>query len=569
MKTYDLSIVIPARHEEWLSQTVKDILEKKRGNTQVIAVLDGTWAEPQLEDHQDLVIIKLSKVHGQRGATNVGARLSRAKWIAKTDGHCCFDEGFDVKLLEAVKDHDDWTIVPAMKNLHAFNWMCDACGMEFYQGEKPEKCPSEMCQFSTYENKFSKKVYFVPRDMSPFMNNRGPTSTAYRFTPDNLQFKYFDALKKRQTEEISETMSLQGSFFMISRQRYWDLNICDESWGGWGQQGTEVALKSWLSGGRVVVHKGTWYAHMFRTNGQLAFPWNKELEESQGSQQRRARQASIELFKKNAWDKQVRPMSWLIKRFWNALQEEPSKTDGADRKWTQDDLRELERTEGRFEKEPTKGMLYFTDNQLNVRLAKRVQRQLKHLSKELNMELVSSTLKPMDMGKNIVNEGERGYLTMFKQILAGLEAMDSDIVYLVEHDVMYPKEHFTEFTPTEKDKVYYDQNWWKIYPNGSAFHWDADQVSGLCAYRELLLDFYRKRVAEFDPDNFDRRFEPLSRQNSESWKASVPHIDVRHGANLTKGKRSLNDFRDKSTAINFEESTIDKIPGWENLSELV
>ena len=569
MKTYDLSIVIPARHEEWLSHTVKDILEKKRARTQVIAVLDGTWAEPPLEDHEDLVIIKLNEVHGQRGATNVGARLSRAKWIAKTDGHCCFDEGFDAKLLKAVEGHDDWTITPAMKNLHAFNWMCDTCGMEFYQGEKPAKCPSEMCQFSTEESTYTKKVYFIPRDKSPFMNNRGPTSTAYRFTPDRLQFKYFDALKRYQTEEISETMSLQGSFFMISRERYFDLNICDESWGGWGQQGTEVAVKSWLSGGRVVVHKGTWYAHMFRTNNQLSFPWNKNLKEGQGSQQQRAREASINLFKKNAWDKQVRPMSWLIKRFWNALQDEPSQTDSADRKWTEEDIRELEKTEGRFQKEPTKGMLYFTDNQLNVKLAKKVQRQLKHLSKELNMELVTSTLKPMDMGKNIVNEGKRGYLTMFKQILAGLEAMDSDIVYLVEHDVLYPKEHFTEFTPPEKDKVYYDQNWWKVYPDGSAFHWDADQVSGLCAYRDVLLDFYRKRVAEFSEDNFDRRFEPFSRQGSQSWKASVPHIDVRHGANLTKGKRSLDDFRDKSTAVNFQESTIDKIPGWENLSELI
>ena len=94
-------------------------------------------------------------------------------------------------------------------------------------------------------------------------------------------------------------------------------------------------------------------------------------------------------------------------------------------------------------------------------------------------------------------------------------------------------------------------------------------MSGLCAYRDVLLDFYRKRVAEFSEDNFDRRFEPFSRQGSQSWKASVPHIDVRHGANLTKGKRSLDDFRDKSTAVNFQESTIDKIPGWENLSELI
>jgi hypothetical protein len=64
--------------------------------------------------------------------------------------------------------------------------------------------------------------------------------------------------------------------------------------------------------------------------------------------------------------------------------------------------------------------------------------------------------------------------------LKGLEAMNCDIVFMAEHDVIYPEEHF-EFTPADKDKVYYDQNWWKVHSDGLAIHWDADQVSGLCA----------------------------------------------------------------------------------------
>lgn len=569
MTQYDLSVVIPALEEEWLPNTIENIVKNKRGETEVIAVLDGRWGPTNITDHADVRIIKLGENKGQREATNIGVKMSRAKYVAKADAHTAYDEGFDVKLMEAVKGHDDWTIVPAMKNLHAFNWVCENCGSEYYQGEKPDKCPDEMCQFIT--TNFTKKIYFAPRGELGSPKSRGPTSTAYRFTPDNLQFKYFDKLKGFQEKEgeVAETMSLQGSFFMLTRDRYWELNICDESWGGWGQQGTEVALKTWLSGGRVVCHRGTWYAHMFRTNNQVAFPWNKGLKESQGKQQRRARQTCVDLFKNNKWDKQVRGLSWLIERFWEPLQIEPANTDGADRKWTKEDIAELKKTEGRFQAKPSvdtttpsKGILFFTDNELPLKYAKPVQKIIKEIAESKSMELVSSSRKPMvGMGKNVVTPEPRGYLTMFKQILKGLEAMSSDVVFMAEHDVLYPSEHF-DYTP-DKGTFAYDQNWWKIHPDGLAVHWDAEQVSGLCAYREDLIEYYRHRVATFDKENFDRKFEPYHDNKAVTWKASVPHIDIRHGKNLTYDKRKLEHFRKKETAVNFESSTIDNIPGWD------
>lgn len=213
----------------------------------------------------------------------------------------------------------------------------------------------------------------------------------------------------------------------------------------------------------------------------------------------------------------------------------------------------------------TKGIIFYTDNKLNPKILSAVTKQL---NKVFDGEIVSCTLKPLDFGKNIVLDMERGYLAMFTQIVTALEAATADIIYMTEHDVLYPKEHF-EFVPKEKGKFYYNQNWWKVGKGDLAVAWDADQVSCMCAYRETLLDFYRKRLAEFDPDNFDRKFEPMSGVASESWKSSVPIVDIRHNTALTKSKWGLEDFRDKTTAINFEESTVDKIPGWENLSELV
>jgi hypothetical protein len=49
---------------------------------------------------------------------------------------------------------------------------------------------------------------------------------------------------------------------------------------------------------------------------------------------------------------------------------------------------------------------------------------------------------------------------------------------------------------------------------------------------------------------------------AKSWKASVPYIDIRTGRNLTGNKRSIDDFRDKSTAEGLVTNNIDNIPGW-------
>lgn len=212
------------------------------------------------------------------------------------------------------------------------------------------------------------------------------------------------------------------------------------------------------------------------------------------------------------------------------------------------------------------GIIFYTDNLVNPKILSAVTNQL---NKVFDGEIVSCTLKPLDFGKNIVLDMERGYEAMFTQIVRALEASTADVIYMTEHDVLYPKEHFTELKDIETGKFYYNQYWWKIGKGNRAVRWDADQVSGLCAYRETLLDFYHKRLAEFDKDNFDRRFEPMSRKGAISWKSSVPYVDIRHSTALTKSKWSLADFRDKSTAINFEESTVDKIPGWENLGELI
>jgi glycosyltransferase involved in cell wall biosynthesis len=516
----DLSILIPARNEMFLSRTIDDILEHMEGNTEVIAVLDGAWADPPIQDHPRVTLVYHPVSVGQRAATNEAARLSSARYVMKCDAHCAFDQGFDVKMMADMQG--DWTMVPKMYNLHAFDWVCDSCGYRRYQGPtKPcAKCESDMHREMVWKPKPS------------------PTTTAMRFDR-NLKFQYWSGYKKRQKGDLVDTMSILGACFMMTRDRYWELGICDEGHGSWGQQGTEVACKTWLSGGRLVCTKKTWFAHMFRTQGgDFGFPYPMS-----GSAVSKARKYSKRLWLGGEWDKAIHDLDWLIGKFAPVPDWEESDT-------------------------LTKGMVYYTDNRLDGTIMDACQKQLALAAN--GRDLVTVSLKPMDFGRNITLDAERGYKTMFKQILAGLEASTADVIFLVEHDMLYHPSHF-DFVPPRDDVFYYNQNRWNVdAETGKALFHYANSTSGLCAYRKLLLEHYRKRVEMVERDGFNFRmgFEPGTHGRAErvddykcdTWMSEHPNIDIRHKQNLTRSRWSKDQFRNQRFTKGWTEA--DEVPGW-------
>lgn len=328
---YDLSICIPARNEEFLIRTIEDLLEHKRGSSEIIVGLDGYWDD--IPTHPDVKMVYAPEAIGQRAMQNKLVRMSSAKYVMKVDAHCTFDEGFDQKMLDAFKETgDNVTMVPAMKNLWAFDWKCMKCGSRWFQGPRPTKC-MKMDGQNVVEHRDCDGQEFTKRMVWKANRNR-PTSTAYAFDT-NLQFWYFNELKKRQTGDLPETLSLQGSCFMATRENYWEKELCDEGWGSWGQQGTEVAIKTWLSGGRVVCNTRTWYAHLFRTQPGFSFPYPQS-----GKSQQEARKISQDIFFTNKWPKQVHTLSWLLEKFREPLLEF-NRHDG--KHWTPERLEELSR----------------------------------------------------------------------------------------------------------------------------------------------------------------------------------------------------------------------------------
>jgi glycosyltransferase involved in cell wall biosynthesis len=294
----DLSILIPSRQEMFLKRTIEDILENSEGNTEIITVLDGVWAEPQIVDHPKVILVHYSESIGQRAATNVAARISQAKFLMKVDAHCAFDKGFDVKMMAEM--HDDWTMAPTMRNLHAFDWVCKKCGDRRYQGITPTSCPK--CDNTT---DFERDVVWIAKT--------NPQSNSYCFDSEP-HFQYFGEYNKRPEGkgDITESMSLQGSCFMMTRDKYFELGMNDENFGSWGSQGIEASFLTWASGGRVVINHKTFYAHLFRTQGgDFSFPYH--LSNHQVSN---AKKCAKELIYRKDLPNQVHDLLWLLEKFY-------------------------------------------------------------------------------------------------------------------------------------------------------------------------------------------------------------------------------------------------------------
>ena len=224
-----------------------------------------------------------------------------------------------------------------------------------------------------------------------------------------------------------------------------------------------------------------------------------------------------------------------------------------------------------------KGIVYYTDNRLGEPIQSAVQRELLRAG----LPITSVTLKPTNFGDNIVLDLEPNIVTMYKQILTGLEASKAEIVFLCEHDVLYHKTHF-DFIPS-KDIFYYNTNvWWWEYPKDKFVGFDyIKSQSGLCAYRDLLLRHYTKRLKLIEDNGWDKQlsrepkwarrmgYEPATKSERQEivskegfmiWQSDFPNIDVRHNKTLTPRKTTLKEF--KHAPNNWRETTMDKISGW-------
>ncbi len=267
-----LSIIIPSRSPQYLQETVDDLLAKAEGEIEVIVVLDGHWPEPMLRDDKRVRIIHHGTQHdnrGMRASINAGVAISKGEFIMKTDEHTMFDQGYDVKL--AADCEDNWVAIPRRYRLDPDEW-------KIIEDGRPQ----------------IDYMYLAYPYQRPFDESCGLHGEIWN----------------------DETMACQGSCYFMSR-KHWDwLGGLDEStYGSFTQEAQEIGNKTWLGGGRMVVNKKTWYAHMHKGKRGKGYGFSREQYRVFMAEKERGRLFCIDYWINNKWDKRIHDFNWLIEKF--------------------------------------------------------------------------------------------------------------------------------------------------------------------------------------------------------------------------------------------------------------
>lgn len=230
------------------------------------------------------------------------------------------------------------------------------------------------------------------------------------------------------------------------------------------------------------------------------------------------------------------------------------------------------------------GIIYYTDNRAKDLILRTVQRILTEVATERDMDISSCSLKPIDFGRNVVLENrQRSYPTMVRQIIMALENSPAKYVFFCENDVLYHRSHF-DFIPPEDDVFYYNSNvWrWRLWDSKAVTHDRMWPLSQLCVGREYVLQHYKfreRKIYEWGLDEFRSReprrariwgYEPgtkstkrggFSNEKMGEWRSEFPNVDIRHARTFSRLKCTLEDFTHPPT--NWQEIPAIEIPGWD------
>jgi len=280
----DLSIIIPDRNgQPYLQKTIDDLLVKAETNIEIIVVCDGVWPDPALKYDPRVIIIHHGTIHnsnGMRESINKGIAISKGEYIMKTDEHTMFDQGFDKKLIADCEEN--WVVIPRRYRLNGDDWV-------LFEDGRP---PIDYMKIDyPYERPFDKTCGLHGSEDRQKHNDRK------------------DIL-------IDDVMTMQGSCYFMSR-KHWDNCIGEmdsEKYGPFTMEAQEVSLPTWLSGGRVIVNKKTWYAHMHKGKRGKGYGFSNEQYRQHSEANEKGRLYAIEYWlytKDYKYD-----FEWLVKKFW-------------------------------------------------------------------------------------------------------------------------------------------------------------------------------------------------------------------------------------------------------------
>ena len=120
-------------------------------------------------------------------------------------------------------------------------------------------------------------------------------------------------------------------------------------------------------------------------------------------------------------------------------------------------------------------ILYLTDNSLDERIAALCRHVL--VREADGLPVVSVSQRPVDLGHNIcVGEIGRSWMSLYRQLLAGLEVIQTETVVIAEHDCLYTHEHLS-WTPPDPGVFWYNENHWLVN-----WHGNHPEMEGMYSY---------------------------------------------------------------------------------------
>lgn len=258
-----LSVIIPTVNDPALANTVREVQEKSRTHPEILVMADAVDVNIKLPG---VIVVRNSKRLGLRGNVNNGMMLANGEWLVKLDDHCMLSEGWDEVLLASVQK--DWVVVPRRYQLDPVQWCI-------------------------YED-----------DSAPIDYERLDIGH-----PDKIGGVTWRSRRKERADiNVDETMVIQGSFYLMHRDHWSRIGPLDEAnYGPFTQEGIEIALKTWLGGGKVMVNKQAWYAHKHRRFGRVVAPRGEDV--------RRGNAYSQDFWLNNRWKGRKHDLSWLMERF--------------------------------------------------------------------------------------------------------------------------------------------------------------------------------------------------------------------------------------------------------------
>lgn len=227
-----ISVIIASRNEQLLNKTIDNVLKNAGTAIEFVIVLDG-----DINTNIDKVdgyeydtngVIKLDNIKvlrnecsvGRRKAINQAVNAASGKYLFHLDGHCTMSKGWGKTLLFQHKE-DNSILVCTLRSINE--------NFEFVHNVDYRFC---------------------------------------RITPEMKTMWWLDYAKRVPKDEmVSKGMSFTGCGWFLSKDYYNKIGGFDERLGGWGNAGSELSLKVWLSEkypGSIYFTKSVVCGHLFR-----------------------------------------------------------------------------------------------------------------------------------------------------------------------------------------------------------------------------------------------------------------------------------------------------------------